>query len=83
MEKVINQSEKLTLASNILFVKDYINMQQKAVHSQKGWLSVRSLIVNEQGDTFALFINRIDENFDFNFPPSIKSLLEIKKLLTD
>ena len=70
-----------TIAANILFVKDYANLRQAKTHSLSGWLRVRSLIVNQQGDTISMLIKAINSDFDFNFPPPLSSLLSIIKEL--
>lgn len=59
---------------NLVDIKDYINMQKRGIHSLASWLKVRNLIVDKEGNTFSQLIAKIDEYFDFNYPPSLKSL---------
>ena len=74
-------NNNIIIATNILFVKDYANLLQAKTHSLAGWSRIRSLIVNQQGDTVSMLIKAINSDFDFNFPPPLSSLLSIIKEL--
>lgn len=63
--------------ANLVEAKDYLNMQKRGIHSLCGWRRVRSLIIDKQGNTLSQLILKMDEDFDFNYPPALKILESI------
>lgn len=64
---------------NLVDVRDFLNMQQRGSHNLTKWLRIRSLIIDKEGNTLSQLIAEIDDEFDFDYPPTLKSLEAVLK----
>ena len=65
---------------NIIDIKDYINMRERGLASNKAYHSIKNRNIPQHG-TVIQFISKIDEGFDFNFEPTMETLNILKQTL--
>ena len=66
---------------NLLDVQDYINLRQKHYSSNVKWQHTKHLIVTDDNCTLWNLCQRLNEDYNIEFEPSLSQLKNIEEFL--